>query len=59
MKRVIIGAIAVLLLGSSATAQRKSVSLEREWTYTPGWETSLEAPGTAVGLPHTWNTDAL
>lgn len=59
MKRVIIGAIAVLLLGSSATAQRKSVSLEREWTYTPGWETSLDAPGTAVGLPHTWNTDAL
>ncbi len=58
MKRIVLGAIAALL-GSGAAAQRLSIALDREWTYTPGWETSLAAPGQPVALPHTWNSDAL
>lgn len=58
MKKFILSLIAAsCCLGASA--RRQSISLDRGWSYVPGWETSLAATGQAVDLPHTWNTDAL
>lgn len=58
MKKTLFSLLA-LGLCAAACAQRQSVSLDRGWSYTPGWVMSLSASGQAVDLPHTWNTDAL
>ena len=59
MKKTILALTVCLLAIAAARGQRLSVSLDRGWSYTPGWETDLSAPGQPVNLPHTWNADAL
>lgn len=59
MKKILLALICIFGIYSAAFAQRLGVSLDRGWTYTPGWEMRLSAAGQAVDLPHTWNTDAL
>ena len=58
MKRLLITLLA-LCTWSLTGAQRQSILLNRNWSYTPGWERSLTENTTTVNLPHTWNSDAL
>lgn len=60
MKKYIFSLI-ILSLAAITTVhgQRRSITLDRGWTYTPGWEMNIAAGGRTVDLPHTWNTDAL
>ncbi|WP_298062251.1 glycoside hydrolase family 2 TIM barrel-domain containing protein [uncultured Rikenella sp.] len=58
MKRYLFS-LTAFVLSAAAYAQRESVSLDRGWSYTPGWVMSLTDAGRPVDLPHTWNTDAL